>query len=323
MTLLPLLAVFVWCAPNGIGVPGGDGTTRQVAAQPPQITVVAVEGKTQRALSGASDGSIAVWDLTAKTLQSTSLGKLPGAVTGAVWAGDVAYVVDDQGSIAVVSTATRVLSRHVGGARAITLGASGSQLMLATAGNDGAIGLWSPQDGRGLGMLAGHVGPVTGLAFAGEKLWTVGWDRTLRPWKLRGTQTRGRSKPVTAGPRELTALAMDPAGERMLTACWDGSLRLWDLTQRKLQPRVLAEREHPEWVRQVAFGPDGKRAVALAPAESALLLIDIADPKPVAIPRTPIPACFAFLPGGEGLIVGHFDGSLTRVELSPIAGGSE
>lgn len=46
--------------------------------------------------------------------------------------------------------------------------------------------VWSVKTGRLLDVLAGHEGPVSGLAFSpnGPLLASVSWDHTLRTWDV-------------------------------------------------------------------------------------------------------------------------------------------
>ena len=58
--------------------------------------------------------------------------------------------------------------------------------LLASAGADGIIRLWEPENGRPRGALTGHVGEVTDICALPygdrEILASVGADRTVRLW---------------------------------------------------------------------------------------------------------------------------------------------
>src|SRR5207247_9739124 len=56
--------------------------------------------------------------------------------------------------------------------------------LIAAAGVDGVVTLWSGDSGRVVRSIAGHQGLVTSLAFSpdGRRLVTIGWDRMVKFW---------------------------------------------------------------------------------------------------------------------------------------------
>ncbi|MFC1706276.1 WD40 repeat domain-containing protein [Planctomycetota bacterium] len=301
----------VWACPNGFGVPAPDAP---VPVPPASITALAVCKGAPLALSGASDGALLLWKLE-RELRAQVAGQLEGAITGLAWAGAKrAFATDDAGNLGLVvpQQGVRVVGCHRGGA--LSLAASADGALLATAGGDGTIQLWSGVDGEPRGELTGHEGPVAAVAVDGNRLWSAGWDGTLRTWKLKkdGRGGRGRKRRV-AGERELSALSLSGNGKRLLAACFDGALRLYE-TRGSKPPLTFPARPHGEWIRQVAFSPDGRYALAVAPAEQALVLLEPSrSPHATVIPQSRVPSVVAFHPDGKTLLVGRFDGSVERI----------
>ena len=55
--------------------------------------------------------------------------------------------------------------------------------LIASAGTNNEIAIWDTQRRRLLGKLVGHDGSVTSLAFDGDRLYSSGYDTTVRIWK--------------------------------------------------------------------------------------------------------------------------------------------
>jgi len=281
-----------------------------------QITALAIAPDGARALSGASDGTLRWWQLGAASPDAMPAGRIEGAIRDVAFGpADLAAAVADQGELFLLrpDQAPRKLGVHEGGAFSVAVSSDGA--LVATGGGDGVVRIWRTADGSVAQEMKGHEGPVGGLAFAGKLLYSAGWDRTLRAWSPSNGRARGRWE---GGARELCALAAGPDGKRLLTACFDGDVRVWDAKHAKAVS--LPDRPHGEWVTDVAFSADGARGVAVAAAEGALLVFAIDDPtKPTTIADPRGPSVAVFLPAGDALLVGRFDGSVERVEIP--AGG--
>lgn len=172
-------------------------------------------------------------------------------------------------------------------------------------------------------MFQAHDGPVAAVRFDPadpSRLWTAGWDGRLRCWSLRdgpgGVKAR-RLADHTLGALEATDLALTGDGARLLTATFAGDVRLWTLGKRpkKATSVEVARRPNAEWVRQLALDPAGRWAVAVAPAESALIVVDLAaSPTARVLPQPQVPATVAFL-DADRVAVGRFDGSMAPLDL--------
>ena len=81
---------------------------------------------------------------------------------------------------------------------------------VAGAGKDGIVKVWNTADGKELFTLAGHAGPVTGVAYSanGQMLVSCGADKTLRFWNPANGQPVGRRRRPRR--RRVTAVAFNP-----------------------------------------------------------------------------------------------------------------
>lgn len=124
--------------------------------------------------------------------------------------------------------------------------------------------------------LAGHAGPVTGLAFMpkGEKILSCsGWprgDRTLRLWDAATGEvarkfdtTKMPQDPGISGPREapgeLQCLALSPDGKLAVTGATGGATCVWNVTTGELLRSVDG---HVATVYGVAISPNGRRVLS-------------------------------------------------------------
>ncbi len=326
LLLVALLAGVAAAAPNGVGVPGGGRAERRPVAPPPApvLAVAALgEGAT---LAGSQDGRVR---RVAASGEVQQLGRLAGAILALVAPGadGVAFALDDAGRLAAVTlgpdAAVTPRAQHAGGALDLARSADGA--LLATAGCDGVIRLWSPA-GEERAALTGHEGPVAAVRFGAEDtLWSLGWDGTLRRWQLRRKGARVRAKQrgeARASAREGTALAVVPADEagpeRVVSACFAGDVQVWKQEKRALRGVTAPQRPHGEWIRALAVSPDGALAVAAAPAEGALVIVDLARPEaaPRVLPQAQVPAAVAFGAEPGVVLVGRFDGTVGAVRVS-------
>jgi WD40 repeat protein len=146
---------------------------------------------------------------------------------------------------------------------------------LAAAGKDG-VQVWDTATGHKVFTLAGHAGPVHGVAFShdGSLLASAGADATVRLWDARS----GRPLSVLAGHHgPVHAVAFRPDGLRLASAGADGTVKLWDPTDGR---HVATLAGHTGEVYAVAFRPDGK-ALASASADRTLKVWDVVSGRPL------------------------------------------
>ncbi|HEX4961066.1 MAG TPA: serine/threonine-protein kinase [Thermoanaerobaculia bacterium] len=167
-------------------------------------------------------------------------------------------------------------------------------LVLAAAGDDGAVRLWGAEGDPPLAELAGHDGAVHAVAFspAAPLLASGGRDGTVRLWDPRTSRllatlaghtgavgtvafsrdgrtlvtsgwgeeiwiwdaATGRPRRTIGCPEPVTAAALSPGGREVVYGTGNGALEIVDLET--LRTRI-SFRAHRETVTALAFSPDG------------------------------------------------------------------
>jgi WD40 repeat protein len=109
------------------------------------------------------------------------------------------------------------------------------------------------------GILAGHMGEVTGVAVSKDKqIVSVSEDRTLRVWTKNGAAWGARVLPQGVAVRAVACTGPGAAKNLCLTGAADGVARLYDLAD--LKELHSFEGGHNKPITSVAFSPDGRWA---------------------------------------------------------------
>lgn len=212
------------------------------------------------------------------------------------------------------------LAVHRGAVLQLDFAPSGS--LLASAGADGTVRLWSPQSGYQVGVLSGHTGWVQAVAFSPDSRWLAsgGNDRLVRLWDAETLQLVA----VFAGHEGFVLdLAFDPTGEILASAGGDGTVRLWD----RVGGRELAVlRGHEGRVNAVAFDPTGRLLVS-AGSDGTVRLWDTATGRPLRVllveAGTSIQS-IALSPDGKQLATGSASGVIMLWDMGTLlAAGAE
>ena len=206
----------------------------------------------------------------------------------------------------------------------------------------------------GLGVLGGHTGAVTAVAFGHDGKWLIsgGADRTVRVWDLATGQERLRagdgrhevgSLAVVPGPGVVLAgqgvtvrglspvdgkelfkltghndavrcLSVSGDGKRAASGSDDRTVRIWDVGRAREIRRLGL---HRAGVTGVALSADGKLVLS-GSRDGSLRLCEAATGKELRsfpVPRGPV-LCVALSPDGQHACSGHFDTTLRLWETS-------
>jgi WD40 repeat protein len=202
--------------------------------------------------SASSDGTAALWDLTAGRVLR-SLGH-QGPVRSVAFSPDGALVATSSEDY------TAVVWRTASGERLSTLGHAAAViqvdfspdgLLLATASDDATAILWDVARGRRMARRLGHRGEVKDVVFS------PGSDR-MATASVDGSAIVSRAEPTqpfasfTGHQGAVFQGSFSAAGGHVLTASDDRTARVWDLTTGSL----VLSLAHDAAVQSAAFSPD-------------------------------------------------------------------
>jgi len=156
--------------------------------------------------------------------------------------------------------------------------------MIASAGSDGKILLWTWSGGELIETLVSHTGGVWGLAWSPDKRWlaSAGDDGVLRVWDISSRrlawQWKGPGGSISRGRAFCVCFA--PDSKQIVCGYGNGSLALFDVnsqTQRMIWPGHI-EGGHSTEVITVGWSPDGREIVSGGIDYAARLWTDQGEP---------------------------------------------
>ncbi|MFI5776733.1 WD40 repeat domain-containing protein [Nocardia sp. NPDC051570] len=214
---------------------------------------------------------------------------------------------------------------HTGMVR--TLAFSSRLNLLASAGDDGRIGLWNMFDPRAITpvgpQLDGHRGRVTALAFApdGTTLISGGADGTVRLWDIRDPRAAHEAGILDTGT-VVTAMVCMPDGRTVVAAGADGTLSFLNIeVPQHIQRRGTPIAAHAGEIRALSLAPDAPMLATAGDDRGVRLwrVDDVEHPAPVGAPLESRGAPTAVDLGNAGrLAIGTASGEL---QVWNVAGG--
>jgi WD40 repeat protein len=185
------------------------------------VTCVAVRPDGKQVATGATDGSVKLWDAAGKQTAS-----LPAA--------------------------------HPGGVKAVRFSPDGK--VLASGGADKAARLWDVSGDKPAAVhkLEGHEGPVNAVAFSPEgKHLAAGTGVAKKSGMIHvWDATTGKAAYKLEGHEDVvTCVVFHPKTAHLASGGADKKIHVWDLKEKKVQYTD----EHSETLRSLVIGPDGVR----------------------------------------------------------------
>jgi WD40 repeat protein len=126
--------------------------------------------------------------------------------------------------------------------------------LLATAGDDHLVRVWSVADGKLVHKLNGHTDWVRTLDYSpdGRVLATAGNDRQIIFWDA---ASGGQLETFATHPAAIAAIRFSHDGQRLAALGFEGALRIYDVSARQLIAQPAAPCTD---MRALAFAPDDR-----------------------------------------------------------------
>jgi WD40 repeat protein len=180
--------------------------------------------------------------------------------------------------------------------------------LLATAGGDRTVRLWSLPEGRLLNMLEGHKSQVNCLAISpdGRVLASGGRDTLAWLWHLPSAQSAVK---LDGHSDRILCLAISPDAKVLATGSADSSIQLWQLPEGR---NLTMLEGHSSGILDLAINPDGS-VLASAGGDSTVCLWSLPDGKLLKTLRghrdreLDAVLCLAISPDGRFLATGGTD----------------
>jgi WD40 repeat protein/DNA-binding CsgD family transcriptional regulator len=145
---------------------------------------------------------------------------------------------------------------HMGWVRSVSFSADGE--MLASAGDDRTIRLWSVRTGQCLKTLPGHTDLIRSLSFSPRSPLLVSGsdDRTIKLWDVETAQC---VRTLTGHEGRVRSVALSPDEQQIASGSSDRTIRLWNVQTGEWCATL---RGHTSKIWTVAFSPDGEQLVS-------------------------------------------------------------
>ncbi|MCL1473694.1 AAA-like domain-containing protein [Argonema antarcticum] len=183
---------------------------------------------------------------------------------------------------------------------ALDVSSDGEIIAVATMGD--GVQIWQ-RDGRLLGTLKGHQGPVIGVSIGpnGQLIASSSGDTTVKLWQRDGTLV----KTLTGFKAAAGKVKFSSDGKLIVASSGDGTIKLW-----RGDGRLLKTLKHGVILTPVVFSPDGE-LIASAADNGTLKLWQPDGTLLKTLSDMPSPVfSIAFSPDSKTLATGNGDGQL-------------
>ncbi len=264
--------------------------------------------------SGASDGTITLWDVVTATEIVTFSG--PVSITSVAFSPDGRTLATGTNLEGIGlwdvetgrSVATLLKNRLVGTYHRTSVSFSPDGSTLAAGFDDGTVKLWDIATRTRIATLPGHQEPVYSMAFSpdGKTLASGSGDGTVKLWDVAIKENIASFK----YRHSVSSVSFSPDGRTLAAGLGYGQVELWDLaTGTKI---ATFEEQHAwnTWFASVSFSPDG-RTLAIASGNGTVNLRDVETGNAKKLyGNMQVGNSVSFSPDGSLLASGSTDGTV-------------
>ena len=197
-----------------------------------------------RLLAAGGTDSVTVWDVDTGTIRAT-LGDFNCGVSSVSFNDDGYYLLTGDAFGLVKSWDTQtwemVRSRRLHTDDITGLAVSSDYTLFTSCSRDMTVVVSLSYEDDPLGILRGHRGPVTSIAFKPREdlLASVSWDGIIRVWDLR---QKNRIIELYGHEQGLETVEFSPDGRCLASSGYDGYIKLWDTeTQEEIGTLISPE----------------------------------------------------------------------------------
>ncbi|MGK7947186.1 MAG: WD40 repeat domain-containing protein, partial [Microcystaceae cyanobacterium] len=256
-------------------VQGHIGPTRSVSFM----------ANSQQIISSGDDGTTRLWNLSKQLIdtQSVSVNNDHKTINKLILNPQnsnqlfAISTIDSDGKIKIEGIQTKNMSeknlKDYPYLEVNDLSISPNQELLASAGKEGDIMIWSLKTGKRINLFKDHIGEVLKVSFdsTSQKLVSAGEDNTIRVWERINEPNQGRYSSIFQVDKsdktdnyKITDVIFSPDNQNIVNSDSVGYIRFWSLTQIQL---ISIWQASPYPINNLDFSSQGDLLVNMADQE--------------------------------------------------------
>ncbi len=212
--------------------------------------------------SASSDGSVIIWNMTGKRVQTLVNLKNGIEVSGVTFSPNGKYLASasNDGTVKVWSIYSNDWGMEIKELR--TLKANDNKLwglsfspdskLVASASDDKTVKIWRIDDGELLHTLKGHADTVNSVVFSpnNKLIASASSDKTVKVWSVDGKELHT----LKGHTNIVLSVAFSPDSKQLASAGHDNTIKIWSINGIELK----SLKGHSNVINGIAFSPDGK-----------------------------------------------------------------
>ncbi len=207
-------------------------------------------------VSGSSDHTIKVWDLSTGKVLKTLIGHLDSvncvALTDTI---NKPYIVSGSADKTVKIWSLhsgKVLENLEGHLDIVNCIAISDNGRIVSGSADNNMITWDLQTGKLLTVIEGHANAVNSLIVKGDYIISGSSDNTIKLWSLYWGKLQ---KIIINNEHPINVIAMTPDQKNIISGGWDNMIKIWSLEEGTL---IRAIKTDQLWIFNLQISGDGK-----------------------------------------------------------------